>query len=99
MSNRRSATPPGSNGDKPRVLLVDDNGEMLELAAAALSLSCAIVGKASNGCEAIAAVRSCRPDVVVLDISMPGMSGFEVAQQLRAAGSPPAIVFLSVYED
>ena len=48
---------------------------------------------------ALSAAASLRPDVIVLDIPMPGMSGFEVAAELRKAGSTAAIVFLTVHDD
>jgi DNA-binding NarL/FixJ family response regulator len=82
-----------------RVLLVDDNKGILERAAAALEPLCVIVGTARDGRAALTAVESLRPDVVVLDISMPGMSGLEVASALRAAEPASAIVFLTVHDD
>jgi len=83
----------------PRVLLVDDNEAMLSRAAAVLRASCTVVGTAREGGAAIDAAARLSPDVIVLDISMPGMSGFEVAASLRAAGSTAALVFLSVHEE
>ncbi len=83
----------------PRVLLVDDNEGILERAAEALSDACVIVGAVKDGRAALDAVGQLRPDVVVLDISMPGMSGFDVALRLRGAGSVARIVFLSVHDD
>ena len=85
--------------EQPRVLLVDDNRPMLERAAAALSPRCVIVGAVTNGSAALEAADALQPDVVVLDISMPGMGGFEVAARLRAAGSTAAIVFLTIHDD
>jgi DNA-binding NarL/FixJ family response regulator len=82
-----------------RVLLVDDNQAMLARAAAALTPDCVIVGTASNGQAALDAARSLAPDIIVLDISMPGMSGFGVAQRLRAMQSTAAVVFLTVHAD
>jgi len=81
------------------VLLVDDNDAIRARAAAALTPRCDVVGSVKDGSTALVAVSDLRPDVVVLDISMPGMSGFEVAVYLRKALSTPAIVFLSVHED
>ena len=52
-----------------------------------------------DGPAALEAVRALRPDVVVLDISMPGMSGLEVAGRLRRAGSTVPIVFLTIHDD
>ena len=83
----------------PRVLLVDDHAGILERAAAALSPPCAIVGAVSNGPAALDATSELRPDVIVLDISMPGMNGFEVLSRLRSADDRVAVVLLSVYDD
>jgi DNA-binding NarL/FixJ family response regulator len=72
---------------------------MLARASAVLTPGCTIVGTAREGPSALEAARNLEPDVIVLDISMPGMSGFELAARLRAAGSTAAIVFLSVHDD
>ena len=85
--------------DHPRVLLVDDSDVILERAAATLSKECEIVGAVKDGPAALAAVGALRPDVIVLDISMPGMSGLEVASRLRRAGSTVPIVFLTIHDD
>ena len=88
---------PGSEG--PAVLLVDDNDVVLARARAVLSAGCVIVGTARNGQAALDAAAALNPAVIVLDISMPGMNGFEVAQRLREAGSTARIVFLTVHEE
>ena len=85
--------------DHPRVLLVDDSDVILERATATLSHECEIVGTVKDGQAALAAVGALRPDVIVLDISMPGMSGLEVARRLRRAGSTVPIVFLTIHDD
>ena len=72
--------------DHPRVLLVDDSDVILERATATLSHEYEIVGAVKDGPAALAAVGALKPDVIVLDISMPGMSGLEVASRLRRAG-------------
>lgn len=82
-----------------RVLLVDDSDSMIERAAAVLRPKCVVVGTAHNGADALDAVGALRPDVVVLDISMPGMTGLEVASTLRHQGSSAAVVFLTVHAD
>lgn len=80
-----------------RVLLVDDHEEMLARAAEELKDSCTIVGTVTNGPAAIEAANALKPDVIVLDISMPGMTGLEVAAVLRDAGSTAAILFLTMH--
>jgi len=86
--------------DKPvRVLLADDNEAMLARIALVLTSECAIVAAVTDGAAALDAADMLQPDVIVLDISMPGMSGLEVAYCLRAAGSTAAVIFLTIYED
>jgi DNA-binding NarL/FixJ family response regulator len=52
-----------------------------------------------DGPAALEAVQALRPDVIVLDIAMPGMTGFELADRLRETGSTASLVFLTVYGD
>ena len=82
-----------------RVLLVDDNEAMLNRVAAVLTPGCEVVGAVNDGSSAIRAAESLQPEVIVLDISMPGMTGLEVASRLRAEGSTAAVVFLTVHDD
>lgn len=88
-----------TSSEPPRVLLVDDNEAMLARAAAVLRRCCVVVGSASNGRAAIEAAQTLQPDVIVLDISMPGMSGLEVVARLREIGSTAAVVFLTVHDE
>ena len=98
-STTSSESRPESRPEQTRVLLVDDNQAMLARAAAALAATCVVVGQVQDGAAALVAAAALRPDVIVLDISMPGMSGLEVASRLRSAGSRAAIVFLTVHND
>jgi DNA-binding NarL/FixJ family response regulator len=79
----------------PRVLLVDDMPEILAVSAEVLRPHCDIVGTAADGISAIAAVKKHTPDVLVLDLAMPGLNGIETARLIRTAGCQAAIVFLS----
>jgi DNA-binding NarL/FixJ family response regulator len=89
-----------TNSSEPtRVLLVDDSHSMLARATAVLAPSCDVVGAVDNGPAALAAAEALQPDVIVLDISMPGMTGLEVAASLRQRGSTAAVVFFTVYDD
>jgi len=85
--------------ERARVLLVDDNDGMLARAASALSPDYEIVGSVKSGQAALKAAIAIQPDVIVMDISMPGMNGLEAAANLRAAGSTAALVFLTVHDE
>ena len=90
----------GTTTSEPvRVLLVDDNEAMLARAAAVLTPGCRVVGAAKDGPTALKAAEALHPDVIVLDFSMPGMSGLEVARCLRKANSTAAVVFLTVHDE
>ena len=87
-----------------RVVLADDHQIVREGVRALLEVSepqsgrrVSVVGEAANGTEALALCRQLGPEVAVLDVSLPGASGFEVAEQLRALPRPPAIVILSMH--
>jgi PAS domain S-box-containing protein len=79
------ATPESTRASRGggRILVVDDNRDMASTTARLLSILGYTVETAHNGNEAIAAARKSRPDVVLLDIGLPGMSGYEVAARLR----------------
>ena len=68
-----------------RVLVVDDEKDIVALVAYHLAKSGYRVSTASTGAEALQAAREERPALVVLDLMLPGMSGFDVLEQLRAA--------------
>ena len=80
-----------------RVLVVDDNRDAAESLGTVLELLGAQVRLAHAGPEAIEAVAAYRPSVVLLDLGMPGMDGYEVARRLRArqGGAPLSIVALT----
>ena len=58
-----------------------------------------VVGEADNGNEAIRLIELLRPDVLVLDLSMPQIGGLETLKQIRTFSSAPGVVILSMYED
>jgi len=76
-------------------MLVDDIPEVIEFCRGILEANYEIVGTAGDGESAIALFAAEQPDVLVLDISMPGLTGIDVARRLRASGCTAAIVFVS----
>jgi DNA-binding NarL/FixJ family response regulator len=80
--------------------LVDDNLEFRNIAAALLEANnFEVVNRACNGEEGLNAALRLDPDVVVLDISMPLLNGFEVARRLRQQKHRAALVLLTFHED
>ncbi|MGE0879402.1 MAG: response regulator transcription factor [Acidimicrobiia bacterium] len=83
---------------KPRVLVVDDEEHITELVAMALTFNGFDVERASNGRAALTSVEKSRPDLMILDVMMPDLDGFEVARRLRqveGAGTRVPIIFLT----
>ncbi|MDB4885480.1 MAG: phoB [Gemmatimonadetes bacterium] len=85
-------TAPAPAGE--RVLVVDDETDIVALVAYHLARSGYRVSTASSGTEALDAARRDRPSLVVLDLMLPGMSGFEVLEQLRAGEDTRGIAVL-----
>src|SRR5687767_14395790 len=72
------------NPDPVRLLIIDDDLLVRTLAAEALKASGFEVSEAGDGPEGLAQIETCRPDLVLLDVVMPGMDGYEACRALRA---------------
>jgi len=83
---------------KPKIVLVDDHPEVLKSLCRMLSLDFDVAGSATDGYQAIDVCERCDPDVVLLDITMPGRDGFQTARELTQRGSRARIVFLTMHE-
>jgi DNA-binding NarL/FixJ family response regulator len=80
----------------PTVLIVDDHPTFRLTARALLEAEgFEVVGDAEDGASAIETARRLKPDVVLLDVQLPDIDGFEVARQLTANGSSPGVVLTS----
>jgi len=80
----------------PRVLIVDDHASFRATARQLLEAEgYEVVGEAGDGASALEAVARLRPDVVLLDVQLPDMDGFEISRRLCGNGASPKIVLTS----
>lgn len=84
---------------RTRILIAEDHKEMRDKVVQQLENDFEIVGSVSDGGAVVAMAPQILPDVCVLDISMPILSGIEAAHELKALGLTSRIVFLTVHED
>jgi signal transduction histidine kinase len=92
--------PPQPGPARPRVLVCDDNAGFRESVLALLATGdIEVVGEATSGDQAIALVRSLDPDVVLMDVRMPGMDGIETCRRLKALYPDVGVVALTGHED
>ena len=82
-----------------RVLLADDHTLLLGALEKLLSEDCDVVGQVSDGRALVAAAEQLKPDVIVLDISMPLLNGVEAARQIKQKLKTVKLVFLTMNED
>ena len=85
--------------DRARILLADDHEEMRDLVKRVLENEFEVLDSVENGFELLKAAAKLKPDVCLLDISMPVLSGIEAATQLKESCSTAKIVFLTIHED
>src|SRR6202007_970885 len=92
MNQRRTK----ADGGRPlRVLVVDDEANIPEVVSMALRYQDFDVETAGSGHEALSAVRTFKPHLIVLDVMLPDMEGFEVAERLGAQRADVPIIFLT----
>ena len=93
-------TPPARPGiRRPTVLLADDHAIVTEGLASLLGSEFSLVGTVADGVRLVEAARELRPDVIVTDVAMPGMSGLEALRRLRAEAIPAKVIFLTMHAD
>jgi len=84
-----------------KVMLVDDQNLVRKGVRSLLELSeeIEVIAEASDGAEAIRMIPEVHPDVVLLDMRMPGLSGLDVLRELSSAGTLPATIILTTFDD
>lgn len=85
--------------EKPRILLADDDATMLESVQKLLDSEFEVVASVRDGYALIEAAKALTPDLIITDISMPLLSGFRAARQVKKHQPNARIVFLSVHEE
>jgi DNA-binding NarL/FixJ family response regulator len=90
-------------GDEPlkraRIILVDDHPELLALTIGLLESEFEVLKTFASGTAMLEEVVQLAPDLLVMDITMPGLNGIEAAMKLRASGASAKVVFLTVHDD
>jgi DNA-binding NarL/FixJ family response regulator len=84
---------------RPRVLLADDHALLLGAFEKLLKDECDVVGQAADGRALVAAAETLKPDVIVLDISMPLLNGLDAGRQIKQKLRDVKLVFLTMNED
>lgn len=84
---------------RPRVLVADDHRAMLDSLVGLLSGEFEVVATVSDGLSAVANAALLEPDLLVLDIAMPGLNGIAVAARLKESGSTAKVVFVTNLHD
>jgi DNA-binding NarL/FixJ family response regulator len=84
---------------KPTIVLADDDGDFLQAIKTLLTPEFEVVASVEDGRALVEAAAAHRPDIIVTDVSMPLLSGFRAARQLRTGWPHIRIVFLTVRED
>src|SRR5690606_887373 len=94
MASALTERRPGADPEA-HLLVVEDDPNILELLGASLRYAGFEVDTATEGAEAVESIRRHRPDLVVLDVMLPDMDGFEVARQIRSGGDRTPVLFLT----
>ncbi len=91
--------PDQSQSQRPRVLLADDHLAIVQRVTTLLEATFEVIGAARTGREMVSQAVQLKPDVIVVDISMPELGGIEAVHELRELGSTAKVVFLTIHSE
>lgn len=83
---------------RPNIMVVDDDQEMLRMLERILELEGYSVTKAADGDSALALIEDCKPELVILDIMMPGLDGYQVLDSIRQRSDVPVVMLTAKCE-
>jgi DNA-binding NarL/FixJ family response regulator len=98
VTNTAQRPEAGTSG-RPRVLVADDHPAMLESLVRLVSVELDVVAAVTDGLAVVTTAARLEPDLLVLDIAMPGMNGIAAAARLRESGSTAKVVFVTNLRD
>lgn len=84
---------------KPRIVAIDDEPEFIDMLENYFGLRGYEIDVAVRGAKGIELVKEKLPDVVLMDLKMPGIDGDEVLKLLKSMNPPPKIIFITAYDD
>jgi DNA-binding NarL/FixJ family response regulator len=84
---------------RPRVVIADDHAEMVKVAASLLGEQFDVVATAHDGASALECIRRVDPDIALLDLYMPRMTGLDVIRTLKASGARTVFAIMTGYSD
>ena len=89
----------GTTNRDATILVVDDEESLSEMVSSALRFAGYTVRTESNGFDALRTIKAATPDLIVLDVNMPEMDGFEVCRRIRRDGVQTPVIFLTARDD
>jgi two-component system, OmpR family, response regulator ResD len=99
MSNASVPVPPAPAPPRRRILVVDDDPTVAEVVAGYLDRAGFAVERVADGPSAVVRAAAVRPDLVVLDLMLPGMDGLEVCRRIRQAGPVPVVMLTALGDE
>ena len=84
---------------RPRVLVADDHPDMVKAVCRLLALDCEVVGSVTNGNAVLEAALRLRPDVIVLDLNLPIVSGLEACRQITQSNPEMRVIIFTAMND